>query len=123
MTTPTGVVLHQSFEEHKRKLILKKSHTKYINIELRNVILMNRQSTMGLFCNPKLVGNIYKAKKKMHLKSNRGNMIITNKAQVAGYKPHVWFDQNLSPTSSPSIISLNSSTSLTISWIRYSFSI
>ena len=29
----------------------------------------------------------------MCLQSNRGKMLITHKAQVAGYKPYVWFDQ------------------------------
>ena len=48
---------------------------------------------MDLLCNPRLVGNICKAKKSMGLQSNGGKMIINNKAQVAGYKPHVWFEQ------------------------------
>ena len=29
----------------------------------------------------------------MRLQSNVGKMLITHRAQVAGYKPHVWFDQ------------------------------
>ena len=33
----------------------------------------------------------------MHLHSNRGKIIITHKAQVASYKPHVWFDQKYIP--------------------------
>ena len=93
MTTPTGVVLQQAFEERNRKLLFKKSHAKSIKIDLRNIILLDVQSNMDLLFNPKLVGNIYKAKKNMYLQSNGGKMIITNKAQVAGYKPHVWFDQ------------------------------
>ena len=48
---------------------------------------------MDLFCTLKLVGNIYKAKQNMCLHGNGGNIIIANNAQVAGYKPHVWFDQ------------------------------
>ena len=48
---------------------------------------------MDLFYNAKLVVNIYKANKNMRLQSNWGNMLITNKTQVSGYKPHVWFDQ------------------------------
>ena len=29
----------------------------------------------------------------MHLRSNRGKILITHKVQVASYKQHVWFDK------------------------------
>ena len=29
----------------------------------------------------------------MCLQINRGKILITHKAEVSGYKPHVWFDQ------------------------------
>ena len=64
VTIPTGGVLHQEFEERNRKVMLNKSHSNSIKIDHRNVIIMDRQATMELFCNPKLVGNIYKAKKR-----------------------------------------------------------
>ena len=93
VTNPTCVVLQQEFEERNRNLLFKKSHAKSIKLDLRNVILLDNQSTMDQFCNPKLVGNIYKANKKMCLQINGGKMLITHKAQVAGYNPCVWFDQ------------------------------
>ena len=71
--------------------MFKNIHSKFVNIDLRNVILMDSQSNMDLLCNPKLVGNIYKAKKNICLQSNGGKMRITHKAQIAGYKLHVWF--------------------------------
>ena len=89
VTTPTCVVLQQAFEERNRRLTFNKSHYKSINIELRNVILLDSQSTMDQFCNPKLVGNIYKAKKKMSLQINGCTIVINHKAQVDGYNPHV----------------------------------
>ena len=73
--------------------MFKNSHAKSIKLDLRNSILMDSQSTMDLFCNPKLVGKIYNAKNNMHLQSNGVKMIITHKSQVASYNPHVWFDQ------------------------------
>ena len=72
--------------------MFKNSHVNFINIDIRNVILLDSQSTIDLIFNTKLVGNIYKAKKNMRLQSNRGKIIITHMAQVDGYKPNVWFD-------------------------------
>ena len=87
------VLLHQAFEEQERKLLFKNIHAKSIKVKLRNAILLDSQYTMDLFYNIKLFGKIYKAKKKMRLRSNGGKILISHKAQVAVYKPHVWFDQ------------------------------
>ena len=87
MNTPTGVVLQQTFEEWNRKVLFKKSHAKYNKLDPRYLMLID-----SLFCNPKLAGKIYKATKMMRLKSNQVKILITHKARVAGYKPHVWFD-------------------------------
>ena len=65
VTTPTGVLIHQVFEEQNRKVLFKKSHGNYIKIDLSNVILLERKSTMDLFCNPKLFGKIYNTKKQI----------------------------------------------------------
>ena len=69
--------------------MFKKSHTKSIKIDLKNLILLDSQSTMDPFCNPKLVRKIYKSKKKMRLQSDGVTMLITHKTQIDGYKPHV----------------------------------
>ena len=93
VTIPTGVVLQQAFEERNRKVLFKKSHFNSIKIDLRNVILLDSQYSMDLFCNTKLVRNIYKTNKNILLQSNGGTMIITHKSKVANYNPHVWFYQ------------------------------
>ena len=46
VTTPTGAVLHQSFEEWNRKVMFKKSQVNSINFELRKIILLYSQSTI-----------------------------------------------------------------------------
>ena len=63
VNTPSGVVIQQGFEEHNRKVLFKKSHARSINLDLSYISLLYIQSTMDPFCNLKLVGKIYKAKK------------------------------------------------------------
>ena len=103
VTTPICVLLQQVFEERNRRVMLNKSNAKSIKLDLSKIILLDIQSTMDLFCTPKLVQKFYKDKKKMRLQSNRWKMLITHKAQVARYKPHVWFDQ----TDITNLIALN----------------
>ena len=93
VTTPTVLVLQQEFEDRNRKVLFKNIHSDSIKLDFRNVILLGKQSTMDLLCNPNLVENIDKANKKICLQSNGGKIIITHRAKVVGYKPHVWFDQ------------------------------
>ena len=75
-----------------------KSHSKFNIIYLLNVILVDSQYTMDIFCNAKLVGKIYQVRKNMYLMSNGGKMFITHKAYVTGYRSHIWFDQKNLPT-------------------------
>ena len=74
-----------------------------MKLDLRNVILLYIQSNMDLLWNPKLVVDVYNSKKNIRLHINRGEMLITHKAQVYSYKPHVWFEQK----SITNIVALN----------------
>jgi hypothetical protein len=62
-----------------------------VNINLREVILLDSQSTMDLFCNAALVSNTCKSTTSMRLKSNGGTMVVTQKATMPGYNKDVWF--------------------------------
>jgi hypothetical protein len=62
-----------------------------IKIDLKEVILLDSQSTMDIFFNAALVSKILKSRSSMRLKSNGGTMIVTRKALMEGYNKTVWF--------------------------------
>jgi hypothetical protein len=62
-----------------------------IKLDLKEVILLDSQSTMDLFCNTALVSKISKSRSNMRLNSNVGTMVVTRKATMEGYNKTVWF--------------------------------
>jgi hypothetical protein len=62
-----------------------------IKIYLQEVILLDGQSTMDLFCSTALVSKTCKYTTSMRLKSNVGTIIVTRKATTTGYNKDVWF--------------------------------
>jgi hypothetical protein len=60
-------------------------------IDLREVILLDSQSTMDLFFNATLVSWTCKSTTSMILKINGGTMGVTRKATMPGYNKDVWF--------------------------------
>jgi hypothetical protein len=62
-----------------------------VKIDLQEVILLDSQSTMDLFCNSALVSKTCKSTTSMRLKSNGGTMVVTRKATMPGYNMDVWF--------------------------------
>ena len=74
--------------------LFKQAHGIKMELPLRDVILLDSQSTMDLFCNRALVTKIIVPEKSLRLKSNGGTMIVTKKAQVAGYHTDVWYNRS-----------------------------
>jgi hypothetical protein len=62
-----------------------------VKIDLWEVILLDIQSTMDLFCNAALVSKTRKSTTRLRLKSNGGTMVVTRKATIPGYNKDVWF--------------------------------
>jgi hypothetical protein len=62
------------------------------DLDLREVILLDNESTTDLFCNRRLAGDIRRSDDRMKLFSNGGRMTIQHKSKVPGYRPRVWFD-------------------------------
>jgi hypothetical protein len=61
-----------------------------VKINLGEIILLDSQSTMDLFCNAALVNKTCKSTTSMRLKSNDGTMVVTRKATMPGYNKDIW---------------------------------
>jgi hypothetical protein len=81
--------LDKKFEPRIAKLF--KQAGSSIKLDLKEVILIDSQSTMDLFCNAALVSKISKSRTSMRLKSNGGTMVVTRKATMEGYNKTIWF--------------------------------
>jgi hypothetical protein len=62
-----------------------------IKPDLKEVILLDSQSTLDIFCNTALVSKISRSIYRMRQKSNGGIMIVTRKTTMEGYNKTVWF--------------------------------
>jgi hypothetical protein len=62
-----------------------------VKINLREIILLESQSTMDLYCNAALVSKTCKSTTHMRLKINGGTMLVTGKDHIPGYNKDVWF--------------------------------
>jgi hypothetical protein len=58
---------------------------------LREVVLLDNQSTVDIFCNKKFVSNIRLAPEPLTLKSNGSELILYHITDVADYDEPVWF--------------------------------
>jgi hypothetical protein len=86
---PQFAQLNKKFEPIIAKLF--KQAGSSIKLDIKEVILLDSQSTMDLFCNADLVRKISKSRFNTRLKSNGGTMVVTRKATVEGYNKAVWF--------------------------------
>jgi hypothetical protein len=60
-----------------------------IKLDLQEIILLDSQSTMDLFCNAALVSKTSKSKSSMRLKINGGTMVVSRKETLLGYNKSV----------------------------------
>jgi len=74
--------------------LFKQAHAEtQLKLDLREVILLDSQSTMDLFCNPAFVEKTMSSSSRMRLRSNGGTMVVTRKATISGYHKQVWFSK------------------------------
>jgi hypothetical protein len=82
--------VEKDFEPRIEKLF--KQAGSSVDIDLREVILLDSQSTMDLFCNADLVIKTFKSTTSMRLKNSGGTLVVTRKATMPGYNRDVWFN-------------------------------
>jgi hypothetical protein len=82
--------VEQEFEPQIAKLFKQAWTKRHVKLNLREIILLDSQSTMDLMCNCTLVTKTFSANKSMRLKSNGGTMVVTKMADMAGYHTPVW---------------------------------
>ncbi len=66
---------------------------KFTDLDLRNVLLLDNQSTFNLCCNKMFASKIFKANNALLMMSNGGGLKITKKYKILGYMYLVWFSK------------------------------
>ena len=94
------VVMNAGFP--KTANVLKQSHNSLKGLDMTEIILLDSQSTICVFCNKNLLVSIKKATRPLRLHSNGGSMLLTKQATIKNYKHKVWY----SPDAITNIFSL-----------------
>ena len=76
-------------------MIFKQSKKGLCGFDLREVVLLDNQSTVDLFCNKKHIKNICLAPEPLTLKSNGGELLIHHIADGNEYDEPVWFSKHV----------------------------
>ena len=85
--------VEQNFEP-RIATILNQSASRESKLDLTQVILLDNQSTIDLFCNESLVSTTFESRTPMRLKSNGGMMKVNHKATINSYECPVWFSKD-----------------------------
>ena len=73
------------------KIILHNQAKLNDQLDLKNVILLDNQSTLDLICNKNLTSKIKKLDKNISVQGNEGTLIIKYKARIFGYNYDTWY--------------------------------
>ena len=73
--------------------VFKQAHAAADSLDLRQVILLDNESTTDLFCNEEFLTDVRRTKDRLRLHSNGGTMKAQRKGTLPGYIKCVWSDQ------------------------------
>ncbi len=76
----------EMLEEHHPRIVLALKHRIFMELDLRNVLLLDNQSTFDLCCNEKFSSKNIKTENALQMTSNGGGLKITEKCKIPGYK-------------------------------------
>jgi hypothetical protein len=65
------------------------------DLDLRNVLLLDNQSTFDLCCNKRFTSKIFGTSNPLIMTSNGGGLKITEQCRIPGYKYKVWFSKKV----------------------------
>jgi hypothetical protein len=75
------------------KIALALKSKKSMGLDLRNVLLLDNQSTFDLCCNRKFTSSVKTALNALNMTSNGGGLRISEKCKLPGCKFWVWFSK------------------------------
>ncbi len=83
----------EMLEEHHPKVVLALKSSKFTNLDLRSMLLLDNQATFDLCCNKAFASKIIKAEYALSMTSNSGGLKITEKCKIPSYKYSVWYNK------------------------------
>ncbi len=83
----------EMLQESHPMIVFTLKSSKSIGLDLRNVFLLDNQSTFDLCCNRKFVNLVRKAMHALNMTSNDGDLKIMEQCKIPGYKIWVWFSE------------------------------
>jgi hypothetical protein len=83
----------EMLKEDHPKIVLALKLRKFTDLDLRDMLLLDNQSTFDLCCNKMFASKIFKAKNALLMMSNGSGLKITKKCKTPGYKYLVWFSK------------------------------
>jgi hypothetical protein len=78
-------------KERNPKIVLALKSRKYDDLDLRNVLLLDNQSTFDLCCNKKFMSQTMKATNALTMTSKGGGLRITHKCKIPGDRYPIWY--------------------------------
>jgi hypothetical protein len=80
-------------EERNPKIVLALKSCKNVDLDFRNVLLLDNEFTFNLCCNKKFTSQVTKATNALTMTSNGGGLKITMKCKIPGCKYPVWYSK------------------------------